>query len=117
MLGDFEEGSRTWGFAMDCVLSESWVNSVTGCLRVYVKRAVLKAKAIAIINKVAAVHSHSSSRNSGCLIYTHTHKHTHISYFFGQGLCFLCVQTDYRMLLVLLFCLDPSWSQNGLVCC
>lgn len=72
MLGDFEEGSGTWGFAMDYVLSESWVNSVTGCLsRVYVKRAVLKA--IAIINKVAAVHSHSSSRNSGCSIHTHIH--------------------------------------------
>jgi len=64
VVGDFEEGSRTWGFAMNWVLSESWVNSVTVCLsRVYVKRD------IAIINKVAAVSSHSSSRNRGCFIY------------------------------------------------
>lgn len=40
---------------MDWVLSESRANSVTGCLsRVYVKTAVY-GKAIAIINKVAAI--------------------------------------------------------------
>lgn len=106
MVGDFEGGSRTWGFAMNWVLSESWVNSVTVCLsRVYVKRD------IAIINKVAAVSSHSSSRNRGCFIYIYI-------YFFGQCLCFMCVQTLQNVVIIFFFfCFDPSWSQNGLVCC
>lgn len=100
MVGDFEEGSRTWGFAMNWVLSESWVNSVTVCLsRVYVKRD------IAIINKVAAVSSHSSSRNRGCFIYI---------YISLGSVCVLCVFRHYRMLLLFFFALIHHGHRMGL---
>ena len=110
MVGDFEEGSRTWGFAMNWVLSESWVNFVTACLsRVYVRRAVL-GKGIAIINKVAAVSSHSSSRNRGCFIYIYI-------FLWAVFVFYMCLDITECCCYYFFFCLDPSWSQNGLVCC